>query len=59
MPTYEYECKACNVAFEVEQSIKDPPLEKCPCCKEMRLKRLISSGNFILQGKGWYKTGGY
>lgn len=39
MPTYEYlakdpkrGCKHCRVPFEVQQSIKDAPLKKCPEC---------------------------
>lgn len=57
--TYEYECSACKHQFEAEQSIKAEPLKTCPACKQDRLKRLISSGAFVLQGKGWFKTGGY
>jgi putative FmdB family regulatory protein len=30
MPTYEYECDACKRAFEFEQKISDPPLQRCP-----------------------------
>ena len=39
MPTYEYQavdpqhaCDACRARFEVRQSMKDAPLEKCPQC---------------------------
>ena len=39
MPIYEYEacdleraCTRCRRAFEVLQSMKDPPLERCPAC---------------------------
>jgi len=28
-------------------------------CGQDLLRRLISSGAFVLQGKGWFKTGGY
>lgn len=53
MPTYEYMCNSCEVKFEVEQSIKDDPLQQCPTCKEKSLKRLISNTSFILKGSGW------
>lgn len=59
MPTYEYECDACKGRFEVEQSIKDPPQTRCSTCGKETLRRLISSGAFVLQGQGWFKTGGY
>lgn len=59
MPTYEYKCDACDHTFEAEQSIKDEPLKRCPKCEKDALKRLISGANFTLQGRGWFKTGGY
>jgi len=33
MPIYTYECPV-HKEFEEQQSIKDPPLEKCPQCVE-------------------------
>lgn len=59
MPTYEYACEACKHLFEAEQSIKEPPIAECPKCKAAAVKRLISSGAFVLQGRGWFNTGGY
>lgn len=36
MPVYDYRCDVHGV-FEVQQSIKDPPLDRCPqCVKEGR-----------------------
>lgn len=52
MPTYEYECKKCGV-FDVEQSIKDDALKRCPKCR-CKVERLISASNFSLRGGGWY-----
>jgi len=57
--TYEYECDGCKSRHEAEQRITEAPLTKCPSCGEDKLKRLISSGAFVLNGTGWYKTGGY
>ncbi len=56
MLTYEYQCKVCQHHFEAEQRISDAPLTECPECKG-EVQRLISNGNFILQGSGWYKDG--
>lgn len=55
MPTYEYLCQQCGHLFEAVQKITEEPLKNCPNC-EGPVKRLISSGNFILKGNGWYLT---
>jgi putative FmdB family regulatory protein len=54
MPTYEYGCEACGNQWELEQRISEAPIKKCPSCGKMRARRLISGGNFILKGGGWY-----
>ena len=57
MPTYNYECEACGHAFEREQRISEDPIKKCPKCGKSKARRMISSGNFILKGGGWYSDG--
>lgn len=54
MPTYEYRCDNCGHELTVEQRITEPKLTTCPQCAEEKLVRLISGGNFILKGGGWY-----
>lgn len=54
MPTYEYGCEACGNQWEFEQRISADPIKKCPSCGKSRARRLISGGNFILKGGGWY-----
>jgi putative FmdB family regulatory protein len=54
MPTYEYVCKACGNSWEANQRISEAPLSECPKCHEQTAQRLISGGNFILKGGGWY-----
>lgn len=54
MPTYEYACSACGHEWEQEQRIIEPPLDTCPSCQQKTAKRLVSAGNFILKGGGWY-----
>ncbi len=57
MPTYDYECDACNHAFEEFQSMTDKPLKKCPKCGKPKLRRLIGTGAAILfKGSGFYQT---
>ena len=55
MALYEYKCESCGI-MEIEQSIKEPILTKCPKCKSKRFVRLISLSSFQLKGDGWYKT---
>ncbi len=54
MPTYEYQCKSCEYEFEDFQHITEDPISICPQCDAEEVIRLISSGNFILKGGGWY-----
>lgn len=57
MPTYEYHCDECNHELEEFQSIKDPPLKKCPVCGKSKLRRLISGGGgVVFKGSGFYST---
>src|ERR1700712_586077 len=57
MPTYEYTCEACGNNWEAEQRISEPKLTDCPKCGAPKAKRLISGGNFMLKGGGWYADG--
>ncbi len=57
MPTYEYGCEACNAKYELEQRITEDPIKKCKKCGKLKAKRLISGGNFMLKGGGWYADG--
>ena len=57
MPTYSYHCDACDRDFEKEQRIVEPPLKKCPLCGKSKARRMITNGNFILKGGGWYSDG--
>lgn len=57
MPTYEYQCEACDERFEVFQSITAKPLRQCPECGKSKVKRLIGTGAGILfKGSGFYET---
>ena len=59
MPTYTFECSHSshkNKSYEWDEflSINSPDPTKCPECKNTGyIKRLITGGNFILQGSGW------
>jgi len=57
MPTYDYRCNACDVEFELFQSMKDKPKKKCPECGKNALERLIGTGaGIIFKGGGFYET---
>jgi putative FmdB family regulatory protein len=57
MPTYDYECDACQHRFEQFQSITAEALRKCPKCGRRKLRRLIGPGAAIVfKGSGFYCT---
>ena len=57
MPTYEYQCDACDHNFDEFQSITAEPLKKCPKCGKKKLRRLFGTGAAILfKGSGFYQT---
>lgn len=56
MPTYDYACNKCGHEFEVQQKMSDPVIKTCEKCGG-EVTKLISSGNFLLKGGGWYSDG--
>lgn len=58
MPTYEYECEACQDVFETSQKISAEPLRLCTKCGKEALRRKVGGGSAILQfkGSGFYIT---
>jgi putative FmdB family regulatory protein len=52
MALYDYKCSNCGI-FEVEQSVKDKPLTKCPKCHGP-VKRVISSSGIVFKGSGFH-----
>lgn len=57
MPTYDYECGACEHEFELFQSITAGVKRKCPECGRLKLRRLIGPGAAVVfKGSGFYQT---
>ena len=57
MPTYDYQCDACDHAFELYQGINDPKKKKCPECGKLKLRRLLGTGAAVVfKGSGFYQT---
>jgi putative FmdB family regulatory protein len=56
MPTYDYKCLDCGVAFELFQRISDEAITNCPKCNG-HVRRLIGAGSTpIFKGTGFYQT---
>jgi len=53
MPTYGYQCTACENKFEVMQSIKDDVLTICESCGGS-LRKLIYPVGIAFKGSGFY-----
>lgn len=49
---YQYKCPECG-EIEINHKMGEK-VEKCPHCGK-EIKRIYSSGNFILNGKNWAK----
>ncbi len=57
MPTYDYQCRACDHTFEKFQSITSSAIRKCPECGKLKVKRLLGTGGgIIFKGSGFYQT---
>jgi putative FmdB family regulatory protein len=58
MPTYDYQCEACEAEFQASHRMSDPPVDECPQCGEKgRVKRLMGTGaGLIFKGSGFYIT---
>jgi len=47
MPNYHYLCENCESEFQIEQSIKEDPIQYCSDCKTMSLRRVIHAVTVI------------
>ncbi len=57
MPTYDYQCDACEHAFELYQGINDAKKRKCPECGKLKLRRPMGPGAAaVFKGPGFYQT---
>ncbi|WP_025228079.1 FmdB family zinc ribbon protein [Fimbriimonas ginsengisoli] len=54
MPTYVYQCSACNNTFEVEQRITADPLDTCECGSTGTVKRVIQRVAVSFKGSGFH-----
>ncbi len=68
MPTYDYQCSTCGVAFELFQSFSEDTLTKCPTKKSGnspegctspgrgKVAKVFSAPGITFKGSGFYKT---
>lgn len=57
MPLVEFKCDPCGTTKEVIRSLETmSEVEICPICGDT-MGKVISSGSFVLKGKGWAKDG--
>lgn len=57
MPTYDYQCNACDHRLEAFHAMSADPLKDCPACGKPELKRLIGPGaGLLFKGSGFYQT---
>jgi putative FmdB family regulatory protein len=55
MPTYQYKCDECGVAFERFQHFSEEPVRTCPEC-DGPVHRVIHPVGVIFKGSGFYVT---
>ena len=55
MPTYDYKCRECEHAFEIQQSFTDDALTECPECGGP-LRKVFGAVGISFKGSGFYKT---
>jgi putative FmdB family regulatory protein len=53
MPTYQYECGACNHRFEKRQSFSDDTVADCPQCSQ-KSRRVMCPAPIMFKGNGFY-----
>lgn len=55
MPKYQYQCKDCGEALEVQQSFTDDALTVCPACNG-DLRKVFNAVGVVFKGSGFYRN---
>jgi putative FmdB family regulatory protein len=50
MPTYEYECIACGIKYEINRAMD---YSDAPLCCSYPMKQIYSPPGLSFKGKGW------
>ena len=56
MPTYEYQCQACDAVYDLQQSFSAEPTHTCEECGKGIAKRVLHAPRVVFKGSGWYIT---
>jgi putative FmdB family regulatory protein len=56
MPIFEYKCSTCGRREERLQKVAEKGAYKCTCSPGGYMHPIISTGNPIFKGTGFYKT---
>ncbi len=56
MPTYEYQCQACDAVYELQQSFSAESTHTCEKCGNGIAKRVLHAPRVVFKGSGWYIT---
>ena len=60
MPIYEYECKKCNIIYDLKLPIVERNYKQyCVKCKIAMNRKYSGIKTGLLFGKGFFNTGGY
>jgi putative FmdB family regulatory protein len=55
VPKYQYQCKDCGEALEVQQSFSDDALTVCPNCGG-DLRKVFNAVGVVFKGSGFYRN---
>ena len=55
MPTYEYQCTACENRYETREGFDAPSRQPCPKCGS-QAKRILFAPPIVFKGSGFYVT---
>ena len=55
MPKYQYQCKDCGEALEVQQSFTEDALTVCPNCGG-DLRKVFNAVGVVFKGSGFYRN---
>jgi len=55
VPKYQYQCKDCGEALEVQQSFTDEALTVCPNCGG-DLRKVFNAVGVVFKGSGFYRN---
>jgi putative FmdB family regulatory protein len=55
VPKYQYQCKDCGEALEVQQSFTEDALTVCPTCGG-DLRKVFNAVGVVFKGSGFYRN---